>query len=254
VSRGIYDHALACDVAFSFRDFRREVDGMEACMRGMSRMPVRTVLDIGCGTAPHLPELARRGYAYTGLDSSPAMLEFGRRRAAALGLKAELIEGDLLRFSVPAPFDFAFIAMNSLYVRSLEDVAHHLAAVAAALRPGGLYLLDWCIQNVPLQSGEHVWEAARDGVRVRAAVTWTNVDEPARLFDETVLLEMETRGRVEEISGTCRRRAIYPEEFLALVRASGTFEVAGWWNDWDFSRPLDRLGTTTRPLVAIRRA
>jgi hypothetical protein len=50
-----------------------------------------------------------------------------------------------------------------------------------------------------------------------------------------------------------RRRAVYPDEFLALVRESGAFEPVGWWDEWDFGRPLARLDTATRPLVALRR-
>ncbi|MEK7475370.1 MAG: class I SAM-dependent methyltransferase [Candidatus Coatesbacteria bacterium] len=250
---GIYDHALACDVAFAFRDLRREVDGIEACIREHSRIPVRTVLDVGCGTGPHLPELARRGYAYTGLDSGPAMLDFGRRRAAALGLTTAFLEGDLAGFAMPGPFDFAFIAMNSLYVRDLAGVAGNLASVAGVLRPGGLYLLDWCIQNVELRPGEHRWEVARDGVRVRAAVAWTNVDEPERTFDETVVFEIDDHGRAETIRGVSRRRAVYPDEFLALVRESGSFELVGWWDEWNLGRPLARLDAATRLQVALRR-
>jgi SAM-dependent methyltransferase len=253
MTHGIYDHALACDIAFAFRDLTREVDGIESCIKAHSRIPVRSVLDIGCGTGPHLPELTRRGYAYTGLDSSPAMLEFGRERAAAIGAKAGFIEGDLAGFTVPVPADFAFCAMNSLYVRDLAGVAGNLASMAQSLRPGGLYLLDWCIQNVPLHSGDRKWEETRDGVRVRAKVTWANVDPASRTFDETVVLEMDDHGRIGTHRGTSRRRAIYPEEILALVRDSGAFELAGWWDDWDFSRPLTRLDAATRLIVAIRR-
>jgi SAM-dependent methyltransferase len=253
MSPGIYDHALYCDIAFNFRDIRREVDGIEACIKVHSRVPVRRVLDVGCGTSPHLAELSGRGYAYAGLDSSPAMLEFGRRRAAALGVEAGFIEADLARFTVPAPFDFAFCAMNSLYLGGPGEIANHLKCMAAAVQPGGLYLLDWCVQHVELEPGIRAWEVVRDGVRVRARVEWANVDPVARLFDETVVLEAESQGRSETVRGTSRRYALYPEEFRRLVEASGAFAIAGWWDDWNLDRPLDRIESGTRPLVAMKR-
>jgi len=253
MSPGIYDHALYCDIAFDFRNIRHEVDGIEACIRAHSGIPVHTVLDVGCGTSPHLAELAGRGYAYAGLDSSPAMLEFGRQRAAAVGVAAEFIEADLSRFTVPAPIDFAFCAMNSLYLGGPAEIANHLECMAAALRPGGLYLLDWCIQHAELQPGIRTWEVERDGVHVRARVEWMNVDPAARLFDETVVFEADTGGRTETVRGTSRRYALYPEEFHRLVAGSGDFAIAGWWDDWNLDRPLDRIESGTRPLVAVRR-
>ena len=41
-----------------------------------SRIPVKSVLDIGCGTALQLKEFARRGYKSIGLDLNREMLDF----------------------------------------------------------------------------------------------------------------------------------------------------------------------------------
>ena len=44
------------------------------------------VLDVGCGTGRHAIELARRGYAVTGVDFSRAQLDRARQKAAEVGV------------------------------------------------------------------------------------------------------------------------------------------------------------------------
>ncbi len=45
--------------------------------------PGATILDVGCGTGRHSVELARRGFAVTGVDLSDGMLAEARKHAAA---------------------------------------------------------------------------------------------------------------------------------------------------------------------------
>ena len=58
----------------------------------VSRLPPDRghVLDVATGTGLVAAELARRGFRVTGLDQSPEMLAFARRRLAG---RAELVEG-----------------------------------------------------------------------------------------------------------------------------------------------------------------
>ena len=43
---------LGVAVAFSYRDIKSEVDVFGECIRRYSKIPVRRILDIGCGSAP----------------------------------------------------------------------------------------------------------------------------------------------------------------------------------------------------------
>jgi SAM-dependent methyltransferase len=65
---------------------------------GLARRGVRpgaAVLDAGCGTGRYAVELARRGFAVTGIDRSSELLEEARSRARAAGPPITLLEGDL---------------------------------------------------------------------------------------------------------------------------------------------------------------
>ena len=65
------------EIAFDMNR-KGEVDFLVHCFKRYARRPVRRVLDIACGTGPHLARLADRGYAMAGLDLSPANIEFLR--------------------------------------------------------------------------------------------------------------------------------------------------------------------------------
>ncbi len=58
--------------------------------------PGAAVLDAGCGTGRYAVELARRGFAVTGIDRSFELLEEARSRARDAGLPITLVEADLL--------------------------------------------------------------------------------------------------------------------------------------------------------------
>ena len=63
------------EIAFDMNR-KGEVDFLVHCFKRFARRPVRTVLDIACGTGPHLVRLAERGYHTTGLDLSARNIEY----------------------------------------------------------------------------------------------------------------------------------------------------------------------------------
>ena len=61
--------------------------------------PGGSILDVGCGTGRHAIELARRGYAVTGLDLSSVMLARAAHAAKAAGVHVDWIHADATQFS-----------------------------------------------------------------------------------------------------------------------------------------------------------
>jgi len=55
----------------------------------------REVLDLCCGPGRHSLALAERGYAVTGVDRSPFLLEQARQRAAEAGAVIEWVQEDM---------------------------------------------------------------------------------------------------------------------------------------------------------------
>src|SRR5918993_5272753 len=81
------------EIAFDMNR-KGEVDFLVHCFKRFARRRVRTVVDIACGTGPHLIRLADRGYRMSGLDLSSKNVEFLGERLRDKGHEGDLIVGD----------------------------------------------------------------------------------------------------------------------------------------------------------------
>ena len=252
--RNLYDCPKYYEIAFSFRDIPAEVNVFEECFRHSSNIPVKTVLELGCGNCPHMEELTKRGYKYNGLDLSEAMLDYSKQKASRIGVNVNLIHGDMIDFSLKYKVDFVYVLLGSLSVRNNSELVKHFDSVAAVLKKGGLYLLDWCVQfEPPWQSeGENSWEMNRNGLIVKTEVSWKAVNRVAQTFEETIVLEVDDLGQKQRIVGTDIKKAIYPQEFLLLISSLMRFEFVGWWNNWNLSQPLEQTADISRPIILVR--
>jgi cyclopropane fatty-acyl-phospholipid synthase-like methyltransferase len=67
--------------------------------------PGQSVLDVGCGTGRHSIELAKRGFAVTGLDVSAGMLAEAKKHAAAANVDITWIEANAAEFRFDRKYD-----------------------------------------------------------------------------------------------------------------------------------------------------
>lgn len=251
----VYNNPKYYEIAFSWRDIPAEVDLFEQCFRQFSKIDVKSTLEIACGNCPHAAELIKRGYEYSGFDLNPEMLEYSRRKLKEKNLEAILLQRNIVDFSLDFQVDFAFILLGSLFAGSTADLLSHFASVAAALKPGGLYFLDWCVQfEPPFQTqGSSSWDMERDGIKVKTTVSWEPINLARQTFMETMRLEVDDHGRKFDIVEKDVHRAIYPQEFLRLIESFEDFEFIGWWNNWNLDHPLDNAVKIDRPIIIIRR-
>ncbi|MFA6241569.1 MAG: class I SAM-dependent methyltransferase [Candidatus Hydrogenedentales bacterium] len=249
----LYETPAYYAMAFSYRDIDEEVGIMEEIIRRHSRRPVGRVLEVCCGHAPHMPEWLRRGYEYTGIDLSPAMVAHASARVAEAGGNAEVLRADLTDFSLPRAADFAYLPLSSLYVTNGAQMESHFASMAEALRPGGLYLLEWCVNFDPFVDILDTWEIDRDGAHIDASYFMRWVDRVEQLVEETIHLSVTHEGKQFDLDQKAQRRVLFPQEFLAFIRAHNAFEFVGWWNDWNLGLPIEGPEPTHRPITVIRR-
>jgi len=249
----LYDNPKYYEIAFSFRDIPAEVDVFEKCFKLFSQIPVKSVLELGCGNSPHMEELIKRGYQYTGLDLSKAMLEYSRQKASRIGAEVNLVHGNVVDFSLETLVDFVYITLGSLYVKNTSELMTHFNSVAAVLKKGGLYLLDWCIRFSPPSGNGETWEIEKEGIRVKTTVKSKVINHVEQTFEETIVLEIYDHGKHHTITGKNVKRAIYPQEFLCLMRSLKDFEFVGWWNNWDLGQPLEQTSEINRPIILVRR-
>lgn len=96
------------------------------------------VLEVAIGTGLNLPHYPG-GVRLTGVELSPAMLDIARKRAAELGVSADLREGDAQQLDFPDErFDTAVCTFSMC---AIPDYEAALAELHRVLKPGGRMLL-----------------------------------------------------------------------------------------------------------------
>jgi SAM-dependent methyltransferase len=254
-STNLYDYPVHYETAFSFRDIPQEAKVFDECIKRNSRIPVRRVLELGAGTAPHMEEWARRKVEYVGIDTNEQMIDYARTKATKLGIAFALLKADMRSFSLHRPVDFAYTMLGSLYAKTTEDINSHFDAVARALNPGGLYLLDWCInfQWADPSESDHLWKIEKGTVRIEVSFRTKAVDRAAQIVRNTLTANVDDGGKLLKLEAEDVVRTIFPQEFLLLVERSKKFEFLGWWNNWKLDEPIGETNRISRPIVLLRR-
>src|SRR5207248_6546484 len=191
------------DIAFAVPDVAGEVGFFAAAIERFSRVPVRRVFEIACGTAPYLEEWHRRGYRYCGLDLSPAMLDSARAKASRLGIAADFVAGDMRDF-VPGKIgatELAYVLLGSIYVGSNREFLDHLDRVADVLPSGGLYLLDSVVWFQLFGGRRRSWTRQRGGITVRMSYRAETIHAIAPTYYECVTLDVDDYGAAQRIEG-----------------------------------------------------
>ncbi|MEZ6183688.1 MAG: methyltransferase domain-containing protein [Planctomycetota bacterium] len=202
---------------------------VEFLLEELALAPGARILDLGCGTGRHAVALALRGFAVTGLDLSPAMLQVARARAEEVGAEVTWIQGDAAALACAEPFD-----------------------AVLGLCEGGLGLLDRDDDPIeqPLAILRRVFEGLKPGARcVFTVLSATRMirafgaeDQAAGRFDFQTLVEQGSfapREGAPEVP--TRERAFVATELRLLFRLAG-FTVEHVWGgtagNWG-RRPLD---------------
>jgi len=139
-------YAGAYDALYQDKDYEAECDSLEQIFARYAQAPIRTILDLGCGTGGHALPLAGRGYSVTGVDRSETMLAEARRKAKAMAQGAgscDFVQGDIRTLDLGQTFG-AVIAMFAVisYQTTNNDLAAAFRTARSHLEPGGLFVFD----------------------------------------------------------------------------------------------------------------
>jgi trans-aconitate methyltransferase len=209
--------------------------------------PGERILDLGCGTGHLTAKIAEAGAAVTGLDSSMSMIAQARQNFPTL----KFALADARDFHFEEPFDAVFSNAALHWVHDAEAAAR---CVAAALRPGGRFVLEMgvkgnvaCVRkavedvlmaaghaaNCPWffpSAGEYATLLEKCGFEVRMTQTfdrWTKLEHPERGLREW--LEMFAGAYFEGIPAPQR------EPLLRAIEDRLRSELycdGAWWADY----------------------
>lgn len=235
-----------------------ECNFLEACLTKYGGLKSAAVLDIGCGAGRHLLELAKRSHPATGFDLRPEMVAFVKNEAKRAKLPVTVSVGDLRQMALQGSYGLAYCLMDTFrYLLTNEEIIEHLTTVAAHLSPGGLYVTDFWIPRQWDQIGNEVyqWEQTKDDTKVRVFYLQhpESIDPISQTFEDELVFAVEEDGQSREIYGErTRTRLLMPQEFFALVAASGAFDVVGACSEFDLDKPLEASSMSWRMVSVLK--
>ena len=105
--------------------------------------PPLMILDLCCGLGRHSMELARRGFAVTGVDRTAIYLEKAKKQAAAEKLQIEFIQEDMRKFCRPDTFEIVLNFYTSFgYFENPAEDRRVIVNMEKSLKKGGRLVMD----------------------------------------------------------------------------------------------------------------
>lgn len=120
------------------KDYAREADVVRDLIGRYKRAAGNALLDVGCGTARHLEQLAR-DFDCEGLDIDRGMLGVASERCRSIRLHL----ADMIAFNLGRRFDAIVCLFGSIaYVPTVQRFEQTLAGFARHLVPGGVAIVE----------------------------------------------------------------------------------------------------------------
>ena len=209
------------------------VDFWELLCRRL-RVPVKTVLDLACGTGSLSVRLAERGYSVIGADISPEMLTVASQKAQAPENPPFFICQPMQRLRLAEPVDSVICCLDSInYLARPADCQRTFRRVCDALNSGGLFLFDI---NTPYKLRGLDGQVFMDDRGDSYCTWWADFSEKTRLCTYGMDIfqregELWRRSFEEHLE-----YAYEPEELSGYLRQAG-FETVYVYGDRTFRRP-----------------
>ena len=180
-------------------------------------------VDLGCGTAEPTARVLERFSRSSGtcIDSEPEMLRIAKRKLTPYPGRVEVREGDLTDCTIP-PCDLVFSAKTFHHVHP-DRLPSLIARIAAALRPGGCFVLYDTMSVGPGWSDEVRRQAARFRERhVQRAI------DSGRVTREEIDARREYK-RMMKAAGKDVEYEHRAEDLMHAMTGAGFEEVAVVW-------------------------
>jgi SAM-dependent methyltransferase len=218
---------------------QRTVAEVDFIQRTLGLAPGSRILDLCCGHGRHALLLAERGYSVTGVDFSDRALRLARRRARRAGSSVRWLKRDMRRIPFREEFDAVINIFTAFgYFEPDAENEEVLRRVAAALKPGGRFLIDHINREHLVRHHEaHRWREASDGAPVLEGVSVDVLASCNRIRWTAVAPDgCRRHGRVDVRVYTLR-------EFVGMLGRAGLRfrQVWGGFNGSDYSLDSRRM-------------
>ena len=217
----------------------------------------KQVLEPACGSGRLLAAMHERGFAVSGFDLCPEMLDFSRERLKAADANGVLKEGAFDDYSFgKKKFDFAHCLVSSFkYVLEEDAARHHLKLMADCLKPGGVYALGLHISDYDYRKKTlERWTGSRDGIDVVCCIQGWPADRKTRTEQVRSRIVATEGGETRRYETTWTFRTYDLAELKSLIASETRLEhIATFDFNYDFRMPNAFTGDQLDNLLILRR-
>lgn len=173
-------------------DYVEECEAYERILRRLARIPLKTLLNLGCG-AGHHDHALKKNYSVTGADISDTMLSMARE----LNPDVEYLAGDMRTLNLRRTFDAVTIFDSITYMLTEADIRAAFTTTFRHLNPGGVCLavLDITRESF-VQNRSYCSTHTRNGVDVAFVENYYDPDPSDTQMEGTMLFLVRRNGKL----------------------------------------------------------
>jgi SAM-dependent methyltransferase len=257
-----YDYPQYFDL--SFRDETAlEVEFFCAAFEKYATIPVKRILEPGCGGGRLVLEMTRREFEMVAFDLSKKSVSYVNKRLRRAQASADVFVQDMTQFTLDSPIDAAFCTWNTFrHLLSESAAKQHLQSVAAAMRPGGIYILGLHLfpsDLTPEEEAEEIgsserWTCTHAGTRVTATLRVLAMDRAKRIEQLRISLRVRNKSKDMRIRHEFPLRMYTAANLRRLLKSVPAWEVADVFDFWyDIEDPLKLNNEIQDTLLVLRR-
>lgn len=251
----IYNHPVYYDLIFA-SDWVAEFKFLKAAFEKHVDKKTKRVLEPACGTGRLLYRMAKGGYQAAGLDLNEKAIEFCNKRLARHGLPKSAFVADMCDFQVKKPYDAAFNTINSFrHLATEKQSVAHFRAMAAAIRPGGIYALGFHL--TPLegpQTDEEKWSARRGNLVINTSMWPRDKDRAGRMERYNLRFDIYRPTGPMRIDDCLELRSYTYRQFASMIKKVPEWKVEECYDfSYDIDAPVEVDGTTEDVVYILKR-
>jgi len=250
----LYDYPEYYDLSFSFRNCDQEVTFLENLFEKYGNGNLKHFLEICSGNSPHLGEILRRGYNYTGIELNQHMIDYVSNNHKKNTDSFKIIKANMNNFETIVKADFAYVMLGSFFSITDEEINNHFKSVYNSLEVGGLYFLDWVVRFKWDRWNDETWTHSKDNITLNFSHSSIDRNYKDQIYTEYLKIDVDDNGKKLTLEDNLKRRVFFPKEFNLLQDKLGFFEIVGMWNNFDINQPIDNTFTEfSRPSILLRK-
>jgi len=256
----VYEYPKYYEIVFGSRNFKRECDFITELIKKFSKINTSVILDIACGTGPHMIGLSKLGFKVAGLDSSNKMLVKINKRLKGKPNFIGVYKKDMVSFNIPQKFDACICMVNSLEILTKnEQFISHFHSVANCLKRGGIYIIELdnpsFIFSNPLP-GERIKEYKKKIKRGKIKIGVIYKKYPFDLINflekNELILDINDNGKKLIIRDSSPVRRLAPLDIDLFVKLSHKFELIKILGDFKLESTINDKNSK-RMIVILRK-